>query len=276
MLHSITAEVAAELYLAETQRVSSRGRPMAVATHRASLKYSRAFFRWLIEDRKYIQLNPFDRVKPVGREKTGKPQLRLDEARKLNAWLVKQAEEDERAVAVLTQLLLGLRSGEVLRRQVRDVDDNGRLFCIESGKTKNARRWLEIGSPALQRLLAKQAQGRKPDALLFGAGRPSPYSTTTLWKWLRDFCKAAEVPRVCPHSLRGLHSTLAMEHGATSGIVAAALGHGSFEITQRHCVKPGTMDNLKQAKVSAAFETSQTSPPTDLAALTKSAPVLDP
>lgn len=75
------------------------------------------------------------------------------------------------------------------------------------------------------------------------------------------------MPRVCPHSLRGLHSTLAMEQGATSGIVAAALGHGSFEITQRHYVKPGTMDNLKQAKVSAAFETSQTSPPTDLAAL---------
>ena len=229
------------------------------------MKYARAFFRWLIEDRKYLQANPFERVKPVGRVNTGKHQLRLDEARKLNAWLVKQAEQDERATAVLTQLILGLRSSEVLRRQVRDVDDNGKLFCIESGKTKNARRWLEIRSPALQMLLAAQARGRKPDDLLFGTGRENPC-----------FCLAAGVPRVCPHSLRGLHSTLAMEHGVTSGLVAAALGHGSFEVTQRHYVQPGTMDNLRQARVSAALDARQPNPQADLPQLTNMLQSLPP
>ena len=267
MLHTITPEFAAELYSIQTQRITRYGRPMAAASHRAALKNMRCFFRWLVEDRKYLSANPFDHIKPVGRVNTGKPQLRLDEARKLKAWLVKQAENDERATAVLTQLILGLRSAEVLRRQVRDVDDNGKLFCIESGKTKNARRWLEIRTPQLQRLLAKQVQGRKPDDLLFGAHRSRPYSTTAIWKWLRQFCRAAQVSPVCPHSLRGLHSTLAMEHGATSGVVAAALGHGSFDITQRHYVQPGTMENLKQAKVSAALETPQTSAPTDLGQL---------
>ena len=177
---------------------------------------------------------------------------------------------------MLTQLILGLRSAELLRRQVRDVDDHGQLFCIESGKTKNARRWLEIRSPELQRLLAHQVQRRKPDDLLFGAGRKNVYTATAIWKWLRNFCKAAQVPRVCPHSLRGLHSTLAMEHGATSGLVAAALGHGSFEITQRHYVQPGTMDNLKQAKVSAALESPQPSAPADLTALTGQLQKLSP
>ena len=132
---------------------------------------------------------------------------------------------------------------------------------------KNTRRWLEIRSPMLQALLAKQARGRQPDDLLFGASRSLPFATPALWKWLRSFCKSAGVPRVCPHSLRGLHSTLAMEHGATSGLVAAALGHGSFEVTQRHYVQPGTMDNLKQAKVSAALESLEPSAPADLTAL---------
>ena len=58
-----------------------------------------------------------------------------------------------------------------------------------------------------------------------------------------------------------------MQHGATSGAVAAALGHGSFELTQRHCVQPGTMDSLKQARVSAALETPQPSTPANLAEL---------
>lgn len=256
MLHTITAEVAAELYQAETQRTTRYQRPMAAASHRASLKYARALFRWLVEDRKYLQANPFEHVKPIGRVNTGKHQLRLDEARKLHAWLLKQAEHDERATAVLTQLILGLRSAEVLRRQVRDVDDRGRLFCIEHGKTKNARRWLEIQSPALQALLAKQAHGRGPEELLFGSGRATPHEAPTLWKWLRGFCEAAGVPLVCPHSLRGLHSTLALEYGATSGLVAAALGHGSFAVTQRHYVRPGTMTQLKQSKMAAALEAS--------------------
>jgi integrase len=263
LLHTLTPEVAAALYRAETQRISRYHRPVAACTHRASLKYCRSFFRWLVEDRNYLTANPFERVKPVGRENTGKPQLRLDEARTLTGVLLTRAAHDERATAVLTQLFLGVRSGEVLRRQVRDVDNDGKLFWIESGKTQNARRGLEIKSPALQALLAKQVRGRKPDDQLFGAGRKATYSANALWKWLTKFCTAAGVPRVCPHSLRGLHSTLAMEHGATSGLVAAALGHGSFEVTQRHYIAPGLVENLKQRKVSQALESpqSQSSPP---------------
>lgn len=259
MLHTVTPDVAAELYRAETQRVTRYKRPMAAASHRAELKCARAFFRWTVEDKKYLHTNPFERVKPVGRVNAGKPQLRLDEARVLNAWLVERGQHDERATAVLTQLILGLRSTEVLRRQVRDVDDNGGLFCIESGKTKNARRWLEIKSAPLQSLLAKQARDRKPDELLFGANRDKPYTATMLWKWLKSFCREAGVPHVCPHSLRGLHSTLAMEHGATSGVVAAALGHGSFEITKRHYVEPTVLAELKQRKVSSALESPASS-----------------
>jgi integrase len=193
----------------------------------------------------------------VGRENTGKPQLRLDEARTLTAWLLKRAAHDERATAVLTQLFLGLRSGEVLGRQVRDVDNDGKLFWIESGKTKNARRGLEIKSPALQALLAKQVSSRKPEDRLFGAHRKAQYSANALWKWLTKFCKSAGVPRVCPHSLRGLHSTLAMEHGATSGLVAAAprpwqlRGHAAPLCGPGPCRKPEAAQGLRSAGISA-------------------------
>ena len=251
-LGSISPDVAAALYSDETSRVTKFGRPVAACTHRMLLRQTKAFFRWAVDERRYLSANPFDKVKPVGRVNTGKAQLTIDEARKLNAWLIQRAESgDEGATAVLTQLVLGLRSSEVLGRRVRDLDDGGRALCIPGGKTKNARRSLEIESEPLRVLLQRQTVGKRPEDLLFGTGKP--LHNDYLWDRLQRYCVLAGVPKVCPHSLRGLHSTIAMERGATSGVVAAALGHGSFAITARHYVNPDTLANAKARKVSAAL-----------------------
>ena len=251
-LRSISPDVAAALYSDETSRVTKFGRPVAACTHRMLLRQTKAFFRWAVDERRYLSANPFDKVKPVGRVNTGKAQLTIDEARKLNAWLIQRAEsDDEGATAVLTQLVLGLRSSEVLGRRVRDLDDGGRALCIPGGKTKNARRSLEIESEPLRVLLQRQTVGKRPEDLLFGTGKP--LHNDYLWDRLQRYCVLAGVPKVCPHSLRGLHSTIAMERGATSGVVAAALGHGSFAITARHYVNPDTLANAKARKVSAAL-----------------------
>lgn len=251
-LGSISPDVAAALYSDETSRVTKFGRPVAACTHRMLLRQTKAFFRWAVDERRYLSANPFDKVKPVGRVNTGKAQLTIDEARKLNAWLIQRAESgDEGATAVLTQLVLGLRFSEVLGRRVRDLDDGGRALCIPGGKTKNARRSLEIESEPLRVLLQRQTVGKRPEDLLFGTGKP--LHNDYLWDRLQRYCVLAGVPKVCPHSLRGLHSTIAMERGATSGVVAAALGHGSFAITARHYVNPDTLANAKARKVSAAL-----------------------
>lgn len=257
-LGSISPDVAATLYSDETARVTKFGRPVAACTHRMLLRQTKAFFRWVVDERRYLSASPFDKVKPVGRVNTGKAQLTIDEARKLNAWLIQRAEsDDEGATAVLTQLVLGLRSSEVLGRRVRDLDDGGRALCIPGGKTKNARRSLEIESEPLRALLQRQTVGKRPEDLLFGPGKP--LHNDYLWDRLQRYCALAGVPKVCPHSLRGLHSTIAMERGATSGVVAAALGHGSFAITARHYVNPDTLANAKARKVSAALA-GQTAP----------------
>ena len=58
---------------------------------------------------------------------------------------------------------------------------------------------------------------------------------------------------VCPHSLRGLHSSLAVKAGATSTYVAQALGHGSDAITLRHYIAPSAMDSARSARVSGVL-----------------------
>lgn len=171
-LGSFTHEVAAKLYRDETERVGRFG-PISACTHRMLLRSTKAFFCYLVEERKYLPTNPWDKVKPVGRVNVGKAQLTIDEARKLNAWLIMRADSgDEGATAVLMQLVLGLRSSEVLQRRVRDLDDGGHLLRVPEGKTQNARRLLRIESEPLRALLQRQTQGKGTEDFLFGHGKP--------------------------------------------------------------------------------------------------------
>jgi integrase len=269
-LCNLTQELAIKLYQEETQRTGRFGTVVRAATHRGLLRAVKSFFRWTVE-RKYLRENPFAAVKPVGKVNAGKPQLRLDEARRLNQVLLHHAEAgEEGALAVLIQIVMGLRSGEVLRLQVRDVDNGGASLWVEGTKTKNARRLLAVESEPLSRLLSRFCAGRKRDEWLFGPGRSRPHFTDYLWHRVQKYCALADVPIVCPHSLRGLHSTLAMQRGASSRFVADALGHSSDAITKRHYIDGTAMHNASIKRVATALATK---PP--VAGAEKTSPDLD-
>ena len=81
-----------------------------------------------------------------------------------------------------------------------------------------------------------------------------PAETTPLTALLfAQICQQADLPIVCPHSLRGLHSSLAVQAGASSSYVARALGHGSDEVTKRHYISQSAMDSARSARVSEAL-----------------------
>ncbi len=270
---SFTANQAQKLYEAETVKVSRFGRVMRAQTHRKLLCIAKQFFCWAV-GRKYIRVNPFAGVKPVGKPRAGKDQLRIDEARRLTQVLLSAAAQgEEGAVATYTQLVLGLRSSEVLNREVRDLDDAGRVLWIPSGKTDNARRRLEVPEP-LRALLLSQAAGKPPERLLFGSDREQPYFAIWQWRQVRKYCQLAGLQRVCPHSLRGLHSSLAIAAGCTANVVASSLGHGSFAITAQHYVDPDTLRNTTLRRVAHALanEPTPAEPPSLLQQLRALAP----
>ena len=249
---TISSERASEIYHAATTEPTRYNRPAATVTHRLRLRSARAFYAWCM-DRDYVAANPFARVKAVGRVNAGKLQLRLDEVRQLVEQLRQHADAGhEVASALLLQLVFGVRSSEILTRQVRDVDDAGRILWIPDGKTKNARRRLSVPEE-LQPLIMRLIAGRGPDDLLIGAGRTKPYTNPVLWKHLRKFCRLAGVRQICPHSLRGLHSTLAIEAGSTSGAVIAQLGHSSFHITERHYLDKDRHHDVSMRRVASAL-----------------------
>lgn len=219
----------------------------SVATRRLYLWLARSF--WVATQ---TGPNPWLAIKIEGRQMRGKPQLRVDEAKRLIEVCMKAYRTGEKVAAAFPIMLgLGLRSSEICKRQCRDVDDNSTLLWIPDGKTVNARRTLEI-PPELRPLFDDLTQGQVPDALLLGhnsAGKP--WRSGALWQLLGWYCKRAGIPRVCPHSLRGLWASLSLRNGLAPASVAAALGHSSFDITLRHYIAPGVGESA-QARIATS------------------------
>jgi integrase len=219
-LRKLTTKLARRLY---------DERAGAVDTHRNGLSVCKAFGRWCAE-RGWLPADPFSAIKGRGRRRKGKPQLRIEESRKVIDTCVDLLANDDGAVCTLAYLLLGARSGEVVLSHVRDVDDGGRLFWIPDSKTEAGRRQIEVPA-VLQPGLSRLAERRPADAPLFAhaatRARPQDWAREQVWR----ICKLAGVPEVTPHGLRGTQATLGRAAGATPELVAATLGHASTAIT---------------------------------------------
>ena len=114
----------------------------------------------------------------------------------------------------------------------------------------------------MQPLLLRLIQDKKPEDWLFGVTRTGrPQHPEYLWGKVRALCEAAGVPPVCPHSLRGLHATLAIEEGATSDAVARALGHTSFAMTAKHYASADSVLNARVTRASHLLAPREAEPP---------------
>lgn len=252
----LTAEEAETLYQTETKRIGKFG-VISAATHQALLRNVKEFYRWLCK-RKHASSNPFENIDPIGRVRAGKDQPRETDAKILDSVLMDAAKKgDEGALALLVQIYLGLRPGEVLGLQVNAIERQGTKVSVARGKTKNARRSLELYADVAV-LLWKHCAGRPSEQRIFAAALPQKPATNWMYKRLHKFCAVARLPKFCPHSLRGLHSSLALASGATTHQVAASLGHASFSTTARHYADPAVIDNARAHRMVATLKGSDT------------------
>ena len=253
VMGQLTEEQASKLYQKQVERISAHtGRRISTATQHLFLWVVRHFWIWAI-DKGYAKMNPWMKVRRVGRSNVGKKQLRIDEARKLEAVAMQRAQNgDVPALGTLLMLYLGLRQGEVAARVARDIDDDGRVLWVPSGKTKNAKRRLKIPEQIRPLVLARIA-GQEPDGLIFYPEHHKKHNRGFYVTQLARLCRMAGVPVVCPHSLRGMHATLALDGGATGDAVAKALGHGSFEMTKTHYASASSVANSESGRVAATL-----------------------
>ena len=208
---------------------------LAVDTRLNMLALAKSFCRKARENG-WTDLALLADVKAEGRRRCGKPKLSLDESRKYLATCLVQATSTDpkvkqAAVAASMPLVFGLRSGEVLNRQVKDIDDDGRILRITSAKSRAGIRSLQVPD-WFRPYLLDLSKGLKPEDRIF------PREKTWLHRHVVNVCKLAGVSRVVPHGLRGTHGDLALVAAATPLQVSQALGHESLSTTFRHYVSP--------------------------------------
>jgi integrase len=189
------------------------GKPLSAATHRQDLMLARFAWAWAKREG-YAASNPWETVKPVGRARKGKLQLRPS------------AQGQDKAVGVLCCLELGLRASEVLAITKRDLD-RGVLF-VEGTKTASSRRRIGL-PPELRHQLELLAVARPSGPLIAGTRH-------NLHAYCKALCARAGVPKVGPHALRGTHASLATLGGASVESVARVLGHARSRVTTEHYV----------------------------------------
>ena len=228
--------------------ITRLGKPVAVDVHRNTLAEAKTFLRWCCK-RRWLGRNPLETVEGIGKRKHGKPQLRIDEARRWMAAALRLADEGEDgAVGAMMSLLMGMRAGEIVSRVVRDVDDGGRLLWIPEAKTEAGRRTLEVPG-VLRPYLVRLVKGRDSQALLF-----EQHWRDWVRKWVARICKEARVPAVSAHGMRGLHATLAMDARVTGHVVAASLGHETVSTTETSYARREAVSGARQRKAIRVLE----------------------
>jgi integrase len=230
-LGDLTPTLAQRLYSARVRALKSNGEPISADTHRSELIYGNAFGDWCAS-RGYLRANPFAEVLPEGTLSKGKDQLRLDEARRFLLACYADAHPIG-GVAAAAALTLGVRSSEILDREVRDLDDDGRTLWIDRGKTANARRRVAV-PPVLRAALQRLTAGQGPGAYIF-----STMTENTLLKHVRRICDVAGVPSVCTHGLRGTQISLTLEVTTSLEASSRSAGHGGTGVTRAHYLAAG-------------------------------------
>jgi integrase len=219
-----------ELYAAALPGRSADG-------HQNLLTAGRLWGKWCVRQ-KWLRINPFADVEPVGQRVHGADKVRLtvDESRKLEAWCLAHPT-DQGAVLTLGYLYLGTRNTELAReRVVRDLDDGGTLLNIGKTKSKAGRRMLRIPE-ALSALLLALVAGRAADAPIFTDVNGNRMGADCARKHVRRVTGAAGVTVVPPQALRRTQASLATEAGETSLAVARHLGHAGVGVAQQSYIE---------------------------------------
>jgi integrase len=252
-LSTITENKAEQMYQSHAQRLGYRtGRVLSPATHRGDLRLLKRFGSWA-QSAGHVGQNPFAHVEPLGRDRAGKPQLRMDE---LDRWLQVAWQDVQRGdtLALIAMLCLwrGLRVSEVLNRSVRDLDEGGAVLVIEHAKTRAGNRRIDIPE-FLRPFVQRHIEDQQPDAWLFRQELEPwlPRRQQSVHKRVRSICKRAGVPPICTHSLRGMNATLKVQAGASEDYVARSIGHTSFGVTLRHYVDPAVKASVDAQRVDA-------------------------
>uniref|UniRef100_UPI00404A742B tyrosine-type recombinase/integrase n=1 Tax=Gelidibacter sp. TaxID=2018083 RepID=UPI00404A742B len=124
----------------------------------------------------------------------------------------------------------GLRIGELLHLELRDLDMDRSQIFVRQGKGRKDRR--VVMAEIMKPLLYNYIQTYKPVRYFVEGRAGEVYSDSSVRAFLRLSCKAAGIKKlVTPHTLRHSYATHMMENGVDLRYIQELLGHAKPETT---------------------------------------------
>lgn len=257
MIGRVTPERGKKWYDVFRERKRPDGEPISVSYHRATLINARSMFTWCIEQG-WISDNPLEKVKGIGKRKRGK---RLPSANEFRLWFrytwARVKDGDRTALGCMMALSMSLRSSDLTRRVVRDVDFDGTQLIVENGKSEKSNEPRVIPKK-LQPFVLKMIEGRDLSEPLFPRackGKRLHMSRRWLEQGMERFCEAAGVRYFCPHALKSVSGGILAKRGAAANVIMDHLSHEESETTFRHYVDRSVVDQAEAERVFDLFDT---------------------
>lgn len=224
-------------------------------SHQNLLRAGKLWAKFCIKQR-WLKANPFEDVEPIGQRTYGadKERLTTDESRQLEAWCLANPG-DVGAVLALGYLYLGTRNTELTKRDVRDVDDGGRVLWIGKTKSRAGRRKLAI-PPGLAEMLLALCTGRDGDEPIFKTRKKCRMRRETARRHVRRVLELAGVTVLPPQALRRTWASLADEAGQAPLAIARHLGHATAaapRVTEQAYMQRGAVAEAQRRRVAKAL-----------------------
>jgi excisionase family DNA binding protein len=167
----------------------------------------------------YVTENPVKKVKMFSERDTVRDRVLSEDE---EARLLGTAPARLRPV-ILVALNAGLRRGEILNLQWKNVDMEKRVLKIEKTKSKKMR-YIPVNSVLLNVLNAQKAERRGGERLFPFKVRPA----------FEKACKDAGIECLTFHDLRRTFGTRLLERGVDIVTISKLYGHSSLLVTQRY------------------------------------------
>lgn len=124
----------------------------------------------------------------------------------------------------------GLRVGEALNIELRDIDIERMQLLVKNGKGRKDR-YVGLASSIIP-VLMNYTSSYRPSHYLFESATQEKYSASSVRAFLKRSCKKAHIIKhVTPHTLRHSYATHLVENGTGIAHVQRLLGHSKPETT---------------------------------------------
>ncbi|MEI2691569.1 MAG: tyrosine-type recombinase/integrase [Anaerolineae bacterium] len=201
----------------------------------AYVRTLKTFGSWLVEE-EYVEVHPFQRLKPPKLPDTMIEVLSDDEIRRMIAAISPDTVLGARLHAIVLLLLdTGLRASELCGLTVANTHlQEGYVKVRGKGEKERIVPFCNVTKKSLLRYLHSYRPEPTKDGVdnFFLSVDGAPLATNGLGQVLRRLGKASDVPRLHPHLFRHTFAVRYLMNGGDIMTLRLMLGHSSLEVTQ--------------------------------------------